>query len=275
MADFDVATDSVPLAALPDDVLDALRIAKERVLDRRDGRASGQAERLESARSVARSATEASNRSPSSKKTVERLSVANAELCVIASLAHIDRFPNEVSVEALLPAANLTVSIGRRHQLEGKLEAALDHFSAALTVVRAFRAYSRVASVDQAVYGIAARAGGVVGAIAARRRLDLATTLAALDRNIITVYEGLMTSGDLSAPRAFAAIALLREALGFAVTPDDFTYLRRLRSDIVAAQDDLEPRTENAMRRFRSDLAALRGEVATRLGEEAHAGFTW
>ena len=265
----------VPLGTLPPDVLQAMSDAKDRA--RRAGVPPGldRNARLRAARATAKAATDASNEAPSSTESVERLSMANADLAAVASLAHLDEFPRAVSVDGLLPVANLAVSVGRQHQLQGDRQAALDHFVAGLGLVRAFRAYSRVASVDQAVYGIAARASAAVGAIAAGRRLDLAATLEALDRNIISEYQSLMTNGDLTGPRAFAVIALLREALRTATASEDFTYLRCLHSDIVAARDGLAPRADNARRRFDSDLAALLGEVGARLGEETRSGFRW
>ena len=276
MAGFETtATESVPLSRLPDDVVAAMEAAKERLARATVPGGPSRDARLAAARAAAKTATEASNQAPSAEDLVERLSAANADMCAVASSAQLDEFPREVSVEALLSVANLAVSVGRRHQLDGDLESALDHFVAGLRVVRAFRAYSRVASVDQAVYGIAARAGAAVGAIAARRRLNLATMLDALDRNVVGQYENLMTNGDLSGPRAFAVVALLREALRTAAGVNDLEYLRGLRGDIVARREELAPRAENARQRFDSDLAALLAEAAARLGEETNSGFNW
>ena len=225
---------------------------------------------LARAKEQARVATIASNEQPSEIGRVDALSRANADVAAAASLG-IQAFPAEVSVDGLIGVANLSVSLGRTSQISGDVDQALDLYMLGLDLVRVYRAYTRVASVDQITYTVASRAASAAGELAAERYLPLANALDALDRNIVQPYSTLMKSEDLSAPRAFGVVALLRRALVLG-NPD---YLVHLRADIVPLLDSLVPDTPAARIRFEADMAALLSEVDVRLGKRKRGAFEW
>ena len=262
-------TEVAPLSNLAPYVVEYLDAAMDEV--RRQARAGyEQSSLLSEAKADAREATVASNEEYANPERIEALSRANARVAAAASLA-VPEYPSAVSVDAVVAVANLTVSLGRSRQVEGDLDAALDAFMLALDLVRVYRAYTRVASVDQITFGVASRAAAAAGELAAERKLTLDLTLDALDRNIITPYSTFMRSDDLSGPRAFGVVALLRRAL-LRAEPE---YLEQLRTALEGAYDSLLPSTPSARIRFETDMDALLTEVDINLGRKQRGSFEW
>lgn len=261
--------ETAPVSDLPVSVAQRLQAAMQSV-QRQAAAGYERARLLEQARAEAKQANLESNEEPSNQDRIEALSVANARVAAAASLG-VGAFPEEVSVDALIAVANLSVSLGRASQVSGDLDAALGSYMLALDLVRVYRAYTRVASVDQITYGVASRAAAAAGTLAASRQLSLGSTLDALDRNIVTPYSALMQSQELSAPRAFGVVALLRRAL----VAGDQEYLGQLRTELTGALDDLMPTPPAARMRFEADMNALQSELDIRLGHSQRGHFEW
>ncbi len=230
--------------------------------------APGHASAAEYKRAAA-TASDASNRRPSDLNLIESLIMSNADYAAAASI-DVASFPDQTTVLGLLAIANLETALGRAADLGGDREAALQHFMSALAMLQRFRAHARMSTLDSAIYGVASRAATVVGELAADRGLTIADLLRRLDENIITPYARLMSTGELSGPRAFAVVALLRRALS--VAPE---YLAARREEMRRLQATLTPVDERAAKRFRMDIAAILREAETALSGEDHVAFKW
>ena len=264
------AAEAVPLTGLPPVIDTYLRDAKVAMERATHDEGYDGASLLAWAKAGAKEATTASNELPSDVDRIEALSRANANVAGAASIG-LRAFPAEVGIDGLIGVANLSVSLGRKCQVQGDLDGALDLYMVGLDLVRVYRAYTRVASVDQITYGVASRAASAAGELSAERYLPLSRALEALDRNIIQPYSMLMKSEELSAPRAFGVVALLRRALVLG----DEDYLRQLRSDLAPVFDSLVPDGPSARIRFQADMAALLTEVDVQLGDRKRGTFEW
>lgn len=212
-----------------------------------------------------------SNVTPSDVTLVRELTWANAKHVAAMSQACV-AFPDDVAVGAGLPVANVETGLARDCQLRGDADGALRHFQAALESLSQSRAYSRISTMDPAIYGISARAAAAAGEYCADRNLGVAGFLGRIDENIIMRYAPLMSTGDLSGPRAFGVVALLRRAM---VHRNRIEYISTLRQDVIGMRKALEPSDPKAAKRFQIELNAIIDEMDLVLGIRKAGEWKW
>ena len=227
---------------------------------------------IERFKTLAREATNAAKERPSSSKLALALAERNAETA--AALSGTD-FPSTTSVAGLLFVGNTYQALAAHAALAGDDQSALDLGIAALDAMRSFRALSRIRSIDGTVYAIAARAGTSAGRLAAANNLNVRELLRAFDSNVTEPFAKLMQSGELSAPRAFAVVALLRAALARPETDQSTEYLGELRDEIRRQRRALTPKRGVAAQRFNADLDAALDEAEFREQDQRPTGFKW
>lgn len=255
--------ESIPVAVLSDEARAALTRAMGRALVVTEDESD-----------VARRAAEASrrsNESPSNVEDIENLIRANADLAARRSMQS-EVFPDETTVRGLLAMIDLETAVGRKEQVLSNPEEALNHFMTALQLVRQYRAYSRLASVDSMTYGIGSRAASAAGELGVLREMPLVDVLAAIERNLIQPFEDMMVERDLRPLAAFGAVAMARRAL---LSDIPVAHLAAIRDALIARKQRLTPSEPKAAKRFNAEVSAISEELAVRLGGSRKAAFTW
>jgi hypothetical protein len=261
-----------PLAHIPEEARTVLREAAERVSIARAVGDFDEDSRSTLCRRRARDMAAEHKRLASSTKVAADLAACNADVAAVESGAS---FPHTASVPALIFVANTCNALAAVAALEGRDQAALDLAVGALQTVRTYRALSRARSLDSTIYAISARAAASAGKIAAMQGMSPGGLLEAFDVNVTRPFSPLMNSSDLSAPRAFAVVALLRAALAAPPTDASSAYLQRIAMEIERIRNAIRPSQDGAAMRFDADLGAVLDEVRLREHEQLPAGFQW
>lgn len=267
-----MSEDETTLPRIPEEACTVLRQAADRVSTARSLGDLDDGSLAIRFRNRARHMAAQHKRLASSKEVAADLAACNADVAAAESSA---TFPRTASVPALIFVANTCNALAAVAALEGRDQAALDLAMGALQTVRTYRALSRARSVDSTIYAIAARAATSAGKLAARQGMSPQRLLEVFDANVTRPFSPLMSSSDLSAPRAFAVVALLRAALAAPRTDANSEYLQRIAKEIERIRSAIRPPGDMAAMRFDADLGAVLDEVRLRESEQLPAGFRW